>query len=314
MAAVIVRVAPRHGRAAEHHRIDADTARIGRAFDNDVIVPDPFVGAAQFRLRREGERLLLEVLDRTNPVLVNARRCEESLIELASGDEIGIGHSVLTVLREDTPVAPTRRIPSSLWGRLGAGRPLVAALALLAVGATSILLDWLSTVDAPQWHELIASALVLGAILLGWATAWALIARTNRHHAQFAGHLALACLVVLAGFAISAVVEYAAYASDTAQAVNLGDWLSGALLLFLLCYGEFRMATHLRRPALAGLLAALLPLGLLAAFQWASREEFNPQPDTATLLRAPFAKLRTGRTLDDYDAELAELFERVRAD
>ena len=314
MAALIVRVHSRHGRGVEYHRIDADELRIGRALDNDLIVADPYLGAAQFRLVREGERLALEVLDRTNEVLVNGRRREESLIELASGDEIDVGHTALAVLREDTPVAPARRMPSSVWGQLGAWRPLASALALLAVAALSVLMDWLGTVDDPQWHELIAGSLGLLAVLLGWATVWALIARVNRHQAQFSGHLALACIVVLAGFAISTAVEYAAYAADLSGLVNAGDWLSGGLLLFLLCCGEFSMSTHLRRPVLAGALAALIPLALLFAFQWAGREEFDPEPDATMLLRPPFAKLSAGRSFDDYDARLTELFQSAGTD
>ena len=314
MAALILRVGPRHGRGGEYRRIGADSVHIGRAFDNDLIVADPFVGAAQFRLSRAGERSVLEVLDRTNPVHLNGRLGEQATIELASGDRVEFGHSSLTVLREDTPVLPTRRLPSSWWGRLGSWRPVAAALALAGVAAASLWADFLASVDEPKWDELAAGALKLAGLLLCWSALWSIVGRSIRQQANFAGHLALACAVVLAAFGLTPLGEYAMYAFDAAGATDALDWGGAAALLFALCYGEFRLATSLRRPALAATLAVALPLLVLGGLEWAARAQFDPQPPALTLLRPPFAKLRSGRSPDDYDEVLGALFDSLPRD
>ena len=56
-----IEVLSRHGEAIQRQRIDGDEARIGRDFDNDVVVDDPHVAphhARIFRNRpfRNGER------------------------------------------------------------------------------------------------------------------------------------------------------------------------------------------------------------------------------------------------------------------
>jgi len=315
VAAVIVRAGPRHARGGgESRRLERGELRIGRAPGNDLVLADPYVGATQFRLLRAGEGVVLEVLDRTNPVRVNGLRREEASIALASGDEIEIGHSLLGVLREDAAVAPTRVLPSTWWARIGAWRPAVAVLLLLAAGATSLWVDYLATYAEPRWDELLSGTLTLLAVLLGWAALWAVIGRSLRHPAQFAGHLALASTVVLAAYLLTATIEYGLYALDLARLSEPLDWAGGAALLFLLCCGEFRLATQLRRPALAAALAVALPLATLAAFDWAAREDYDPQPPALTLLAPPFAKLAEGRSAEAYDELLAGLFEDVRAD
>jgi hypothetical protein len=315
VATLIVRAGPRHARGGgESRRLAEGALGIGRAPGNDLVLADPYVGAAQFRLSRAGEDVVLEVLDRTNPVRVNGQRRDEATLTLASGDEIEIGHSLVTVLREDAVVAPTRVLPSTWWARLGSWRPAAAALALLAAAGTSLWVDFLATVDTPRWDELLSGTLTLATVLLGWAALWAVVGRSVRQQAHFAGHLALACAVVLAGFALSALIEYGLYALDAARFAEALDWAGGAALLFLLCYGEFRLATHLRRPAIAAVAAVLLPLATLAIFEQAAREDYDPQPQALTLLGPPFAKLAEGRSAEDHDELLAGLFEELRAD
>jgi hypothetical protein len=315
MAALIVRAGPRHARGAmERVRLEDGVLDIGRAPGNALVLADPFVGPAQFRLHYRDGSIRLEVLDRTNPVRLNGRRCDDATLVLASGDEVEVGHSVVAVLRADTPVTPARVLPSTWWARIGAWRPFAAALLLAGAGAASIGLDFIATVDAPRWDELASGTLKLMLVLAGWAALWAFIGRAVRQQAHFAGHLALVCAVVLAGFALTALTEYGLYAFDAAHFAEACDWGGGAVLLFALVYGEYRLATHLRQPVPAALVTVALPLALLAAFEWAARGDFDEQPAALTLLSPPFAKLVEGRSPEDYDEVLAGLFADVRAD
>jgi hypothetical protein len=308
VAALILRVAPRHGRGLEYHRFDGGEIRIGRALDNDLILPDPFVGAEQFRIRREPEALVLEVLDRTNPLSVNGRRREEARIELSSGDELEIGHSAIAVLRADTPVAATRVMSTTLWARLGRLRPLIALAGIALTALASIAIDFFDSFEDPDWEGMIWGALFMCSIVLGWATLWAMLGRLLRHQAQFWAQLAAASLIVVLTMLVSIGAEYASYASGLDEITNAADWALNALLLVLLIDVSLRLATTLHRPLLPAFLVVALPVALLAAFEYAGEEEFAPQPEVDTLLLAPFAKLRPGMQFDDYEEKLAAVF------
>lgn len=314
MAALILRITGRGTRTPEFRRFEGGCVRVGRGLDNELILPDPYLGAEQFRILREDGALWLELRDRTNPLRVNGRPCGSGRCALSPGDEITVGHTTLTVLLADTPVAPARALSESAWMQPARWQAPAALLLLLATTLCSALLDFLDSVETIEWVDVLAGGLYVAAIPLVWASAWAALGRLTRHQAHFWAQLALASVFVLLAMCETLAVAYLAYATGVETLLELADWAFTALLLFVLLWGSLRLATGLARPWLAALPAAVLPLALLAVFEHAGSEAFSPQPQADTLLLAPFAKLRDGMSLEAYDAALGELFEDLAAE
>lgn len=311
MAALILRIAARQGRAAEYRRFESGEVSVGRGFTNELIVPDPYLGARQFRILREDGGLWLEVLDRSNPLRVNGRVRVETRLPLAAGDEIDVGRSRFTVLREDTPVVPARRLADSRWERLGGWRPAVALLLLAATGVCAAWMDYLDSFSTPVWQDLLFSGLFMGALAIGWSAFWSVLARLVRHESQFWALLALSTALTLLTLFSAVSINYASYATGMDMAIAVADWILAGLLLFLLIRGSLQLATRIPLPSLAALLATIGPLGLLYALDQAGQDEFSAQPEPETLLMAPFAKRQPGLAFDDYDRELSALFEEL---
>jgi len=312
MDALVLRVAPRHGRGAEFRKFAGDVVSVGRGLGNDVIVADPWYGASQFRLRRVEDRILLDVLDATNPVLLNGRRCSGAGIALAPGSVLTLGQTVVQVMLESTPVAPART-DSLLWrGRPGRWRPVLAALLLGLTAAVALYFDYLDTFEVPDSGELLSGVLFLVLVITGWAGLWAVAGRVLRNQPQFSSQLFVSALVTLLTMVLTLGAGYVAYAIGFDAAVHALDWLLGAMLSFTLVYANLRLATNLRRPATAAALLVGLLVFLAYGFEWLEEEEFSPHPVTETLLRAPFAKLRSGLPPDAYAERLDELFAAAR--
>lgn len=312
MDALVLRVAPRHGRGAEFHRFAGEAVSVGRGFANDLIVADPWFGASQFRLRRVEGRILLDVLDATNPLLLNGRRCGGTGIALEPGAVLALGQTVVQVMLESTPVPPARTDSWAWWARLGRWRAVLAALLLALTAAAALYLDYLDTFEAPDWGELASGSLLLVLVITGWAGLWAVAGRVLRNQPQFSSQLFVSALVTLLTMVLTLAAGYVAYAIGFDRAVHALDWLLGALLSFALVYANLRLATSLRRPALGAASMVGLLVFLAYGFEWLGEEEFSPQPQTETLLRPPFAKLRAGLPPDAYAERLDELFAAAR--
>jgi hypothetical protein len=304
----VLRVAQRHGRRADFHRFGGEEVRVGRGLRNDLIVADPYVGAEQFRFRRAGGQILLDVLDATNPVMRNGLRCEGCGVVLAAGDVITVGQSLFEVLLESSSVPAARRVSANVWERLGSWRPALALLTLLVTAAAALLVDYLDTFEAPEWGELLAGPLFLVMVIVGWAAAWAVVGRLLRNQTHFFTQLFASSLVTLLTMEITLAAPYAAYAIGFDAVVYAIDWLLSALLSFGLVYVNLRLATNLHRPATVAGCGVALMLLLVHGLDWLNRDAFNPNPDAETLLRAPFAKLRDGIPMAGYQDRLAELF------
>jgi hypothetical protein len=311
MEALVIRLGTRHGRGWEHHKLAGEVLSVGRALHNDLILADPYLGAEQFRIHRDGERILLDILDATNPATLNGKPCAGHDIGLQSGDRIAIGQSVIEVLLESASVAPTRSMPSTLWSRLGNWRPVLAFMALLSTGLSALYIDYLDTYEELDWGELLSGPVFLVLLIVCWASLWAIVGRVLRNQPGFSSHLFVSALTMLLAMNCTLASGYIGYASGFARVAYAVDWFGSALLSFTLLYFNLRFATSLRRPWIAAASTVLLLVLLIYGFEWIGEEEFMPYPPEESLLKPPFAKLRDGVTVDEWDETLRELFREL---
>ena len=78
-------------------RLDADTARIGRTQNNDIILPDPNVSRVHARITHRDGRYFVEDLDSRNGTWVNEQRVREH--ELQEHDVLRLGTTRLIFRR-----------------------------------------------------------------------------------------------------------------------------------------------------------------------------------------------------------------------
>jgi len=310
VGALILRLSARYGRGVEFHRIAPEGLSVGRGLGNTLIVPDPYLGAEQFRLDYEGNVLWLEVLDRTNPCHVNGVIRSESRLPLQPGDRVETGRSVFTVLAADAAVPPALSLAASPWERLGNWRAPIALVLVLAGAVVVAGIDFLKSTGEAQWDELALAGLTVAGLSMSWAAFWSALAAISRRHADFWAHLALASATSAFWFGGMEATTYLSYAlaSDAPAVIFVTGWVLGALLMYLLLWNALELATPLRHPALAAFAATAAVYALMGLQELAERDEFTAQPQPVTVLRAPFAKLRAGLDYDSFDAGVAELF------
>ena len=314
MEALILRVSSRHGRGESFHRVDETLCTVGRAYHNSVIIGDPCIGALQFRIRREADAIGVEVLDDTNPVLVNGKPRVDRFFMLVPGDTLAVGHTEIALLGESMPVAPTRALHFSLWNRLGAWRPAVAIAMVLLTSAAAWFADYLGVTQKPDWGQLAMGPIMLALVVSAWSAMWAVVGRLLRNQPQFFTQLFVTAVATFATMESSLGAAYVAYASGFVKTLEALDWGTGAVISFALLLANLRIATNLRRPAWVAAGTVVAMLVLVHGLEYLGEEDFQPSPQAQTLLKPPFAKLRSGMSLDEFEQNAARLFERVRED
>src|SRR5699024_10939198 len=110
MAAVMwIEVLARDGGVHSRERIDAAEARVGRAFDNDVVVEDPHVAPHHLRIFRgdDGE-LVAEDLGSINGLYAEHGAARVPRLSLRNAPGIRIGRTILRVHDAAHAVAPEK--------------------------------------------------------------------------------------------------------------------------------------------------------------------------------------------------------------
>lgn len=174
--------------------------RIGRAYDNDIILDDPHTAAhhAQIDLSQLDELVLSDLGSFNGITRANSRE----RFFVVDGDAVyRLGHTRLRIRTADYQVAA--EITDSTNHRWEGLAPAAAGLALLLV--TGLVTTWLSDLNQGTLSKYLLELVSVFGFALGWSGVWALFSKLFNGHARFGRHL----FIVSAGLATLELWDYA---------------------------------------------------------------------------------------------------------
>jgi hypothetical protein len=296
MAAVMwIEVLSRNGEVAARERIEAHEARIGRAFDNDVVVDDPHVAAHHLRIYRgEDGELLAEDLGTLNGLYTEhgAQRIER--LPLAKEPGIRIGRTILRVHDAAHPVAAEKLLTRPrAHARWAAGLGIALFLMLLAM-------SWLNLTQEPTANHILLPLLGLVTVIALWSSLWAVLSRVFFGQARFALQLRIAvtaCIALVLWDQLAESLSYSLAWRDIVEYGGLGAWA----VLAAACWGHLHAIGPKHMRAAMGLVLALIAAGAL--LQYVGKSETRKlvgQRATLGDLRPPAFRLLPLASADDF--------------
>ena len=269
----------RHHDVLARFRVDGDEARIGRAYDNDVVLDDPYVAAHHLLVFRADDGMLIAEDQKSANGLFDTNG--ERVVHAALDGErpIRVGRTLIRVRDRRFAVPPERvTAPPARNGR-------VAALLAIAVASITGLELWLAQTDEPRMSAWLTPVLLYAGVILAWTTAWALLSRLFGGAARFTTHLAIALAGALVVHLFDWATDIGTYALAT-RSVNeyayAGVWVivGTAIVFHLIAIGPRHVALK------AGLVAAIIAaaVGVHTLFRIDARHQAGQRAQMATLL------------------------------
>jgi hypothetical protein len=297
-----VEVLSRHREVVARHRCSDAEIRVGRGYDNDVIVDDPYVAAHHVRILRDTNGdLVAEDLGSANGLFADRSRERVARITIHGDRPIRIGHSYLRIRDAEHMVAPERTaaLPPSGWQ------------ALLALGAATIgvvlLALWLDDFEEFKLSNYVFPLAAMALIVLAWAALWAVLSRLFAGQLYFERNLKIAVFGILAGLVGNELSEIGAFALSwrgLAAYKFVGLWC----LVALVCFFHVRMINPSRLELKGGILAGFA--GLVVALQLLVQSEFHlgsGQQDYIHRLMPPVVRLSPRHDEAKFFADLEQL-------
>jgi len=266
MAAVMwIEVIARDGEVATRERIEREEARVGRAFDNDVVVNDPHVAPHHLRVYRgEDGALVAEDLGTLNGLYPEhgARRVTQLLLKDSPG--LRIGRTVLRIHGAEHVVAPEKALTPPR-AHLRWDLALGAGLFLLI-----LLLNWLNLTTEPNANVVLLPMIGLAMVLAAWTGLWAVLSRVFFGQAQFALHLRIAvsaCIAIVLWDLLTETLSFGLAWRELAEYASLGAWV----ILAATCYAHLVAIGPRHMKIVMGLVLALIASG--ATMQLVTKSE-----------------------------------------
>lgn len=153
--AIIVEQITRNKKVLSYHKSHSDKIRLGRAYDNDVVLQEEHVSPyhAEIDFYREDDVIVLTDLASLNGVKTRHNGKVKQSIRVKSGDVFTLGKSHIRVLKADHQVVPTKELSvlEDIASRLN--QWYFAALALLAFWSVMMTHNYLTRFDAVVWSK-----------------------------------------------------------------------------------------------------------------------------------------------------------------
>lgn len=301
-----IEVLSRGGDVAIRERIDSEAARIGRAFDNDVVIDDPHVAPHHLRIYRgEDGELVAEDLGSLNGLYPEHGANRVPRLALAKEPGIRIGRTILRVHDAAHAVAPEKLLTPPRAHAAWAGG-LGAVLLLMLLG-----LQWLSLTAQPNVNAVFLPLLGFITVLALWTSLWAVLSRIFFGQARFALQLRIAVTACIALVLWDYFTESASFAfawRDMAEYAGLGAWA----VLGAACYGHLHAIGPRHMRAAMGLVIALIVAGaLLQYFGRSETRKLIGQRATLGDLRPPSFRLLPLASADDFFKKAESAKEKV---
>jgi Inner membrane component of T3SS, cytoplasmic domain len=300
-----VEILSRHRDVAARFRISGSEAYIGRGYDNDVIVDDPYVAARHLRVFRDtAGRLVAEDAGSKNGLFLDRDGARRDRIVLDPEHPIRIGHTVVRI-RDEAHAVPLERLTAArrtpVWSIAIA---VALGVAILGIEALSV---WLAQIGEPRTPMYLNPLITVSEWVLVWVAAWTIVCRLFFGQA----HLLQNLLIALAGLLVFSLyrefAQFAAFAFTWPVAMNY-EYAVQSFLIAAVCFFHLRETgrSHL---ALKGAVVVTL-LAVAVAVQTVQRLEavsdFGPQ-NTARRLLPPALRLAPVRDEADFFAEIERL-------
>ncbi len=161
--------------------------RIGRAYDNDIILDDRHTAAhhAQIELNQLDELIIADLGSHNGITLANTR---ENFFVIDGDRTYRLGHTRLRIRTADYQVAAeVSDLTNHRWEGL---LPAVTGLGLLLV--TGLLSIWLADLNQGTLSKYLLELVSILGFAIGWSGIWAVFSKLFTGHARFGRHLFIA--------------------------------------------------------------------------------------------------------------------------
>jgi Inner membrane component of T3SS, cytoplasmic domain len=306
-----VEILSHHRNVAARHRVAGPEVRIGRGYDNDVILDDPYVAVEHVRVFRDDrDRLVAEDIGSANGMFLERDKDRQARIVIDGERPIRIGHTFLRI-RETNHAVPRERA-GRLEGRAGPVA-LGAALgtAILGIQALSV---WFAEIDEPRVSHYVQSLLAIATLVVAWVALWAILSRIFSGQARLERNLLIALAGLLVFLLYGEFAEFASFAL-TWRALVSYDYVVMWSIVAATSFFHLRTIGPAGLKLKGGVLAGLL--GLVIATQTLAQSELRAEFGQQSYLRRllpPALRLTPAQDENAFFAEIEQLKTKLDRD
>lgn len=227
---------------------------VGRAYDCDVVLDDPYIAAHHLNIHLTDDgQYQLDDLGSLNGLYVGKNKCSTATI---SADEVAkIGQTWLRLCAADSHAIPAERpLHNTVWWQSWSGLVLGSAILL----SERVLVQWLNYDREDAYNSMFLGLFDQIPYLLAWVGFWSLLSRIQTGKSLWMRHAIIASLWGGVYQLISDMSGYVGFAFNSSFTQMLLEEAGQPLLLILLLHWHLRLVSRMSYRKVLGFATAIV--------------------------------------------------------
>ena len=253
----VVEVLVRNGESVRRERLSTLPAVIGRGFEADLALDDPYLAASHLVLDADDENgFTLTDLGSLNGFSIPARgkQRQHATAHIKAGEAIRLGHTQIRIWRPDSVLAPEILDKSTSDAR---GWITFSAWLLIAPGLMS-LLTWVDATGPGRYGAVSLEFLSWAAAVLLWSGLWWLASRSAHRMTTFSAHGTVGASALFISVAALLALNTVLFGFDLYQSEHgAGSAIVIGACIALGVYRHLRLISRKSRPAIFAIALAV---------------------------------------------------------
>ena len=305
----------RFGKVRERHKLEHFPVRVGRGYNNDIILDDPYVSPEHIELLMDGDgHLLVSDLKSENGLFSLHPLARHELLTVEDNQRIRIGHTDIRFRSLAYPIRDTfiDRVRPSQVHLLFTNMVMLPVFLLLSA-AVFLGYYYQQSFQDTTFNNLVGQILPLFIFIFVWSAGWSIVSKVVTHKFYFSYHAILTSLVIAGFYLIEPLFEYVEFLYPVDGLADNLTLISDLVLPAILLYGNLRQSTTLtkRNARITAVLASILVIGVLHLIAYVHEPEFNNQPQFSQVLKPPMFNPRRSQSIDNFFANTKSLSQFV---
>ena len=308
---LILEILDRFGKVKERHKVDRFPLRVGRGYNNDIIVDDPYISPNHIELLMDGDgHLLVADLKSENGLFSLHPLQRHELLSIEDNQRIRIGHTDIRLRSPKFQIKDTfiDRVRPSQLHLLFTNMVMLPVFWLLAAGVF-LGFYYQQSFDEITFHHLLGQILPLFIFIVAWSCGWSIVSKVVTHKFYFSYHAILTSLIIVGFYIIEPLFEYVEFIYPIDGLADKLSLISDFGLPAILLYGNLRQSTTLNKhnARITAILTSVLIIGVTHLITYVNKPEFHRQPQFSEILKAPMFNTRRGTSIEHFFADTKAL-------
>ncbi len=303
MGTLIIEILDRFGKVKERHHVSEFPCKVGRGYNNEIIIDDPYISPAHITVNASTESFSVNDNNSKNGLFSLHPFKKQQSMSIEDDSRIRIGHTDIRFRFADHPVKEAlqeRTKPSKISMLLTSSfiLPVVWIIFMLVL----MLNNYIEDTGLVTFQSLLSNAFPLLIVLALWAIAWSIVSKVVTHRFYFSFHAIWASCLTIVSIITDNLVNYLEFGFSLPDPSSIINFILGIIITSVLLYGHLRYSTTFsdQKSRLSAITASALLLGLVEFLSFLHAPEFTNKPEYSGIIKPAHYIFVSQQTLNEF--------------